>query len=256
MEYLNHWSLLRKPFAVEDDHVFFAGVPQREALAGLSYFVGHGLPSAFLVAENRCGTSSLLRYVKRMRGFGDSAAEMILTDGIQPSYGAAEAALCRALGYAGAQGEARSQINEALEVTCRQGVQTIWLIDRCCPPAARVARELTQSHPGFSFAIATSPKQTGKLAVELGRCPMRIDLIPLSIEDTIEYLQYCVEHAGGDRRLFPDNAAVRLHEITGGALADLAVAAESALALAASHQMNEVTPAIIEAIDEQVRRAA
>jgi hypothetical protein len=256
MDYLSHWSLLRKPFAVTDDQVFFAGAPQREALAGLNYFVSQELPSALMVAADRCGTSSLLRHAMRMRGFDDHAAEMVLTDGIYASYGAAETDLSRALGFACMQDEASSQIDEALTVARRQGVQTIWMIDRCSVPAARLARDLTRNHPSFSFVIATSPQQSGKLALELGCCGMQIDLAPLSIEDTIEYLQYCVDHAGAKRCLFPDNAAVRLHEITGGAVADLAINAESALALAASHQMAEVTPAVIEAIDEQVRRAA
>ena len=58
------------------------------------------------------------------------------------------------------------------------------------------------------------------------------------------------------RTLFPDNTAVRLHEMTGGAVAELAVLAESSLVLAASHRLDEVTPAIVEAIDQQTARAA
>jgi type II secretory pathway predicted ATPase ExeA len=85
---------------------------------------------------------------------------------------------------------------------------------------------------------------------------MRIDLMPLSVTDTIDYLRFCLQHAGAPQQLFPDNAAVRLHEITGGMIADLAVAAESALVLTASHGLDEVTPAIVEAAEERISRAA
>ena len=256
MDYLSYWSLLRKPFALGDGFVFFAGVSQREAIAGLNYFATNQLNSAFLVAPARCGMSQLLRHVKRMRGFGDCAAEVVLTSGRQPGREAVQQELCQALGYQGVVGDCAEQLDRAIEASAQQGLQTIWLIDRCQAPAARVARDLVMAHSSLSVVISTTHEELGKQAVEFGRCAMQIELTPLSLEDTITYVRFCIDHAGGTRQLFPDNAVVRLHELTGGALADLAVVAESALALAASHTVDLVGSAFVEAIDEQIARAA
>ena len=81
IDYLKYWSLLRRPFSIEPEHIFFAGIPQREAIAGLNDLASNRFDMALLVAPPRCGMTSLLRYVQRMRGFGDCAAEMILTEG-------------------------------------------------------------------------------------------------------------------------------------------------------------------------------
>ncbi len=256
MDYLGYWSLLRKPFIFGDDVSFFAGVPQREAIAGLNYFLTSPLNSAFLVAPTRCGMTWMLRRMKQMRGFGDCAAELVFTDGNQHDRDCVRAELCAALGYHYTAVDPADQIGRAIDATSSQGIETIWLIDRCATAATRVARDLIMSHENFSVVIGTTPEGLGKHTIQFGRSAMQIDLAPLSVEDTAEYVRYSLEHAGCTRQLFPDNTAVRLHEMTGGAIAELSALAESSLALAASHRMDEVTPAVVEAIDQQMARAA
>jgi hypothetical protein len=256
MDYLGYWSLLRKPFIFGDDVSFFAGVPQREAIAGLNYFLTSSLNSAILVAPARCGMTWMLRRMKQMQGFGDCAAEVIFTDGNQHHRDCVQAELCAALGYHYTAVDSDDQIGRAIEATARQGIETIWLIDRCATAATRVARDLIISHEKFSVVIGATPEDLGKRAIQFGQSVMQVDLTPLSVEDTAEYVRYSLEHAGCTRQLFPDNTAVRLHEMTGGAIAKLSALAESSLALAASHRMDEVTPAVVEAIDQQISRAA
>ena len=257
MDYLGYWSLLRKPFLFDDAASFFAGVPQREAIAGLNYFLTNPLNAAFLVATPRCGMTWMLRRCKQMHGFGDCAAEVVVTDGNQHHRDTVHAELCAALGCHFTGDNAEHQIGRAIEATANQGIETIWLIDGCATAAARVAQDLIRSLVHFSVVIGTSRKSLGRQALLFDRNTMHIDLAPLSVDDTIQYVNYCLEHAGCTRQLFPDNTAVRLHEVTGGAIAELAEVAESSLELAASHGMDQVTPAVVEAIDQQqVRRAA
>ncbi len=78
---------------------FYAGVPQREAIAGLNYFLTSPLNSAFLIAPARCGMTWLLRRIKQMHGFGDCAADVVFTDGNQHHQDCVHAELCAALGY-------------------------------------------------------------------------------------------------------------------------------------------------------------
>jgi type II secretory pathway predicted ATPase ExeA len=256
MDYLSYWSLLRKPFKLEGDSSFFAGVPQREAIAGLNYFVNSPMNSAFLVARSGCGMTWLLRHVERMHGFDDCAAEVIRTDGTQLHHQQVRANLCEALGYQTHQNDGSSHLHRAIEASAQHGVQTIWLIDRCKAAAADVAHDLVMEQSNLSVVLGTTADELGKRAVEFGRCTMQIDLPALTLEETIEYVRYGLEQAGGTRPLFPDQAAVRLHEFTDGVLADLAVTAESALALAARHGLDQVTPATVEAVGDQLSRAA
>jgi hypothetical protein len=256
MDYLGYWSLLRKPFIFADEVSFFAGVPQREAIAGLNYFLTSSLNSAFLVAPAGCGMTWMFQRMKQMHGFGDCAAEVVFTDGNQHDRDCVQAELCAALGYHYTAVDSVEEIGRAIEATSSQGIETIWLIDRCATAATRVARDLISSHEKFSVVLGTTPENRGKHAIQFGRSAMQIDLTPLSVEDTAEYVKYSLEHAGCTRQLFPDNTAVRLHELTRGAIADLSALAESSLALAASHRMDEVTPAVVEAIDQQLARAA
>ena len=159
-------------------------------------------------------------------------------------------------GYRYAADDAEDKIAHAIEATARQGIETIWLIDGCATAAAAVAQDLILSHNNFSVVIGTTQENLERQASQFGRNAMQIELAPLSLEDTFEYVNYCLQHAGCTRQLYCDNAAVRLHEVTGGAIAELSAVAESSLALAASHRLDQVTPAVVEAIDQQFARRA
>ena len=61
------YHLLRKPFTLTDGHSFFAGVPQREAIAGLNYFLTSRLNAAQLLAPQALDRGG------RQDGFGTAA---------------------------------------------------------------------------------------------------------------------------------------------------------------------------------------
>ena len=67
MDYLRYWKLLRKPFLFQKEDDFFAGVPQRKALAGLSYFVGSEDNLSMLLCPPENGLSWLLSHAQQMR---------------------------------------------------------------------------------------------------------------------------------------------------------------------------------------------
>ena len=191
-----------------------------------------------------------------MRGFDDCAAELVFTSAIDGPSEAVFQHLARAMGFVTLRTDPSEQVDAAIHAATSHGVGVVWVIDEGSAVTARVARELIDAHSQFSVLIATTPQSYARRVIEFGRTPMRMDLSPLSIDDSIEYMQYCLEHAGGSRTLFSDNTIVRLHELSLGALAEIAELAESSLALAAIHQLDEVPIAVVEAIQEQRSAAA
>jgi type II secretory pathway predicted ATPase ExeA len=256
MNYLSYWSLLRKPFVADDHYFFFAGTPQREALARLSEFVSNRMNLAALVAPAGCGMTSLLRHVQGMRGFDDRAAEVILTSGTQHHRGPVCSQLCKALGYPDQSDQAFDQVDQLIAESRQYGIQLLWLIDSCGSCAANVARDLSVRHSNLSVVAGVTAGQNESRAMTEDRIVFRLDLPALTLADTSLFLKQGVRHAGGIRSLFPDQTVRRIHQSTGGVLSDLAVIAESALALAARHQMDHVGPEMVEAIDRQLSRAA
>ncbi len=256
MDYLNYWNLNRKPFLFPQGDGFFPGIPQREAIAGLSYFVSSGEACSILVSLPDAGLSWLLSHVGLMRGFGDCAAELIVTRGDQHCRQDVLDDICRELGFQPVPEDPFGRIDVAIRNADQQGLRLVWLIDDCETDAADVACELIHAHQNFSTVIGTTRLPLFPITAQSIASPMRIDLGLLSLEDTCNYMRYCIERAGGNSAVISDNAAVRLHEITGGAIGRMALASESALALAANHRLDAITPAVVEAVAERHRRAA
>lgn len=63
----------------------------------------------------------------------------------------------------------------------------------------------------------------------LTRIHHRLLIPPASLEDTAEYVRYCLDRAGTDRALFPDDALATLHELSQGALREIDRLATAAL---------------------------
>lgn len=251
MSYLNHFGLLRSPFAGSSTESFYSAPPQREALAGLSYFVASDWNSAFLVAPSRSGMTALLRQIKRMNGFGDIAAEVVLTDGWRDHTCDVEMDLASALGLESGSEHDSSRIGEAIDATAEQGIRTVWLIDQCHCAAAQVARHLLQSSSELSVVMGVLPDRLATVTAQFGRCCMRVDLEPLGLDETVQYVHHCLEHVGCRAAIFSDSAIVRLHEIAKGRLKDLSELAESAMELAARHDLEQINPALVEAASER-----
>jgi len=128
MDYLNYWKLHRKPFLFPQGDDFFAGVPQREAIAGLGYFLSTDEDSALLVSDAGQGLSWLLSHVGQMRGFGDLAAELIVTRGDQNCRQDVLDDIARQLGFDTVSDDPCRQIDNAIEKNHQQGVRLVWLM--------------------------------------------------------------------------------------------------------------------------------
>lgn len=269
MDYLSYWGLYRKPFAQDDNAFFFSGKPQREALAGLHYFVAGSWNSACLVAPDRSGATRLLQHLARMNGFGKIATEVIQTDGRQPTARSVIGQVAVAMKVhgdtvtqdsvvqdtVGQDPDTQDAVVQMIRAGADRNIRTVWLIDDCGPAAARVARDLVMACDELSVVMVVTPQTQVPIATTFGRCCMTVHLDPLDVADTILYVTTALQHAGSNRQLIDDAATVRLHELSGGCLADIASLAERALRQAASRKATRVCADTIESIGQPSQAA-
>lgn len=248
MNYLGYWRLYRRPFLFPPGTDFFAGTPQREVLAGINDFIASDARIAFLCSPPTNGLSWLFTHLESMRGLGDRAVEIVVTGRGSSS----RSSLAAALGDVHDGADLHRVIDRSLRVLHRQGVQLVWLLDR--PQAGHPAdvAALARSHENLSVVMG-GPSAGWRFPVPSGQ---RHTLAPLSMEDALRYVRYCMERAGGDPSSFPERAAIRLFQWSGGRVGRLAWAAEAALALTAHLGQRRVTTAIAESAVHRWRPAA
>lgn len=193
-------------------------------------------------------------------GLGDSAVQIVATGGDQLRAEHVRGDLATAIGIAA--GETPEQcISSALGTLADQQVKTIWLVDRCRLPAAKVARQLVVEHAMLAAVLVPSVVAGHQLAQLLQSQPLRVDplfmeLPPIELAQTFEYVHTSLESVGGNKEMWSDTAVIRLHELSAGCLADMAMMAEMAMLIGARHRMRTIVPAMIEATCDQNRRAA
>lgn len=259
MDYLAHWGLKRRPFsqgsfAGDAQSRYFSAAAQREAIAGLDYFVASTWNSAFLVAPPRSGATWMLTRLAAARGFGDCAAEVVLT----PADATADEAIRRlatAIGIGVSQAVTRDDLCRCIDATSRRGIRTVWLIDDCTAASATAARDLVMGDGDLSVVMGCDADRVAKLTSVFGRCSMRIELDPIEVADALRFIAGELAHAGASKPIFTDAAIVRLHELAEGRIGSLADLAESVLRMSAEHGIGQITAAIIEASTEY-RQAA
>jgi len=248
MKYLRYWKLIRRPFLFGPGEDFFAGTPQREALAGLSNFIASDAKYCSLYSPRQNGLSWLFSHLRTMRGFGDRAVEVVSAgETIASSLELVEAPAgdrCRVA--------REKRVDRSIHVLRRQGVHLVYLLDRPRAACLTGVAELIERHDNLSVIVGGQAHGGGsKTALN-----QQAALLPLSLEDVLRYVPYCLERAGGDRAMIPADAAVRLHELSGGLIGRLATLAETSIALTAELGHDRVSTGVVESAVDQIRYAA
>ena len=245
-------STWRSPVVAPTEPHFFAAGPQREAIARLDTLIAGGMPAGILLSPSGCGMTTLLRHVAGSSGFGACAIEPMITRGDQGDPRRVYRDLADALRLGVRNGDARDSVHAVVDAGTRQSVRTVWLVDRAGTAAATVARELLDLGQAFSVVLGTDPAAAPRLAVRLGHCPLRIELTPWSLGDSIDFVHAALRRAGARGTIFTDTAIVRLHEIGEGRVAVIAGMAEWALIIAASHRLPRIGPDVVESVEEEL----
>lgn len=266
MDYWKHWSLFSPPFTSEArrgiEPAFYCGTPQREAIARLHYLIGSNLSCGLMIAESGCGLTTLLGHVSRSTGIGDTAVETVLTSGQVASENDAWEQLAAAMRVRlSGNGVANDVLTQA-ELLCRQDVRLVWLVDGCDSSTARVARKLMDSRFSMTAVLAAHSEHARQVCVEVGQCPLRMELTPLSLEETSQYVNWCLQNVraasavAGQEAIFTDTALVRLHELSEGRIGWIGRIAELGLMIGAAHQMQHVDVDLLESVQAELVRAA
>lgn len=252
-----YWSLQKLPFGrPETADEFFAGRPQREALARLDYLITGGRSSGLLIAPAGAGRTTLLNRVAVSAGFGDCAVDMVRTGARNRSRDDLLLQLAMRLGTTRSAHDPHQQVAERMMASARQGVRTVWLIDDATAIAAETAGSLAAESPWVTAVIGCTPHNALEIAAALGGCPLRIDVEAFDLSDTAAYVRHAIAAAGGREELFNDAAIVRLHELGEGRVATVARLAELALLTGAGQNAKRVTPELVEAVQYEVIRSA
>ncbi|QEG38532.1 hypothetical protein [Roseimaritima ulvae] len=256
MSYHSFWSLRSAPFgAGELGQQFFAAKPQREAFARLHYMVENGHSTGLLIGPLGCGRSALLKQIASSRGFGDTAVDVALTACGQRNTDETLRSLATQLG-ASPVGELWRAISERVLASARQKVRTLWLIDDTTSEIVRLAAALVSESRWVTVIAVTPAEQAISLANHLGLCPLRIDLTPFSLADTMQFVRYRLSEAQASEPIFSDSALVRLHELGDGCVGVIEHLAELSMSAAAAHGVREIGAHLIEAVQEEFVRAA
>ena len=257
MNFHQHWSLHRSPFApVTTQDAFYSGHPQREAIARLDYMLRSASRSAIMLSHRGCGATTLLKQLAGPSGFGGAAVEPVMTSGGVKSHRAALGRLAAAMSVDPFSDRLAQRIEEAIRAAGRNQVKTLWLIDRCDAPTAEAAAMMASSSNSLAIVLGTTLENAAALQDALDFCPLRMDLDAFRLDDTVGYVRHAVAAAGANTQLFDDSAIVRLHELSDGRIAMIAAMAELALLAACNAGAKTIGVGFIEAVQNELVRAA
>ncbi|WP_145350596.1 AAA family ATPase [Roseimaritima multifibrata] len=256
MSYHAFWSLRRAPFGSgELGQSFHSAKPQKEAFARLHYLVENGHGTGVLIGELGSGRTTLLNQVASSRGFGDTAVDVALTTCAHRTTAESLQNLTMQLGVCNGEAPWRA-IGDRILASARQQVRTLWLIDDATAEIAQLAGSLVSENRWLTVIASTHPENLPSLAVNLGQCPLRIDLPTFSLRDTMQFVRARIKDAGGTTQIFSDSALVRMHELGDGRIGIIAHLAELALSSGATHGLSEIQAEWIEAVQDEFVRAA
>ena len=257
MNYLQYWSLLRSPFGPVSTHDgFYSGTPQRESIARVDYLVRSNGRTGILLSQRGCGASTLLRQLAGSSGIGGSAVQPVVTSGGVKTTSNALKRLAVAMTIDPFGDDLEQRLVQTIRSLGRCQVKTLWLIDRCDRSTAQAAARLAELTSALAVVMATSVEAAGELQDAVEFCPLRLDLDPFRLEDTMGYVRYAVAAAGARTQLFDDPALVRLHELSDGRIALVATLADLALLASAHAGAKRVSADFVESVQQEIIRAA
>ena len=189
MEYLRYWSLRHPPFAVAPSF-FYASTERRMVLAGVESLVTRRIPFGVIAGPSGCGTTTLLKFLATSSGFGDSAAEVIVSSGrlfrrVRPI-----TALATLLGLPRSD-SSEAMVADTLQAAAHQGVHTVWLIDDCSAADAASLPRIANAQQRLTIIVAGPKELTTTL--NAGR-PMVFN--PLRLQETRRVHPAVVSHRG------------------------------------------------------------
>ncbi|MES1213424.1 MAG: AAA family ATPase [Singulisphaera sp.] len=271
--YEDYWKLEQKPFASRcDARSYYPTETHQGALLKLRYAIENRRGAALLVGPSGCGKSLLVRLLAEQmsetyRPFVHlvfpqmSAADLL-------EYLAAElgAAAPPAATAGSTEGSVR-RIQTRLTEIAAQDRHAVLAIDEAHLIEAGRAFEALRLL--LNFEAAAGPPMTlllvgqSNLVPMLARMPQLEERLavkclvrPLSVEETMSYVQHRLAVAGADRTIFEPEAMEALHQITHGVPRQINRLCDLALLVGFAEEHRSIGPAQIEAVSHDLMAVA
>jgi type II secretory pathway predicted ATPase ExeA len=263
--YKAFFGLQEKPFGKTPDPRFlFLGRAYEEALARLEHVLEER-EIAVLTGEIGCGKTTLSRALMERQ-----AKKYRFCSIVNPRLGTVEflRTVARQLGVekpSPAKDELLQQINGGINDSHSQGLCPVILIDEAQminePAVFDEIRLLTNFQLDdrnlLSVILIGQPELRGMLAEPRydalrQRVALHYHLLPLSAEETMEYLDFRLTLAGASAGLFTPDAVQRIFELSGGVPRRINSMANNALLVAFGSDAAMIDAAIIEEIKDEL----
>lgn len=239
---MHAWGLEHSPFSTGNaEPVFFAGLPQQEALARLRFLVRNGRRLGLVLGQRGGGKSLLLElFDQECRAESWSVAGLnLLGMSVRDFHWQLAIVLKAAPRTSDDSLRLVRRWHEQIQQHQLQDKRTVLLLDDADQAGADVLTQLTrlvQMPPAqvgnLTIVLAANSDEThrlGKRLVDL--VDLRIDLEPWEEADTVGYLQEALVAAGAERPVFDERALAEIHHLSAGVprqvnrLADFALVA-------------------------------
>ena len=243
--YLKHWDLREPPFAPHaDPRWLYQGEGQDEVLARMQFLIDHHHPLGILSGPAGCGKSLVLEaFAQHLEGQGTVVVRASLAglDRHELWWKLAEGLKLNPSPQASAMVLWR-EIADHLEQCRYIGRDVVLLLDDADEAPAEALQGLVRllavhrtPEARLTILLGCRIERLSKLEPRLvEQAELRIELEPLTAEETGEYLKLRLSQAGCQDPVFSNAAITRLHELTAGnprrinQLADLSLVAATA----------------------------
>ena len=222
--YRAYWTLSRAPFQTVPDPDFFCPFPAcGEILDRLLYVADYGKGIAVVTGEVGTGKSTLSRVLIYRMNEEKYDVGLVINPSIPPKEFLYEIALQLGISSPKKQRSAIFRaINRHVLQNAQRGKNTVLIIDEAHTMAQKAAFEelrmllnfqLGDRHlltlflfgqPDLKEALAHQPPLDQRVAI-------RLNLGPLSEEETVSYIDFRLERVGCTRRIFTDEAIGMIH---------------------------------------------
>lgn len=263
--YKHYFGLREKPFSKTPDPRFlFMSKGHEEALARLE-FVIEEREIAVLTGDIGCGKTTLSRAL--MDKLGDRYRFcFIVNPRLTPlEFLRTTARLLDVENPAASKDALLEQINSAVYANSQQGICPVLVIDEGqVVDNGEVFDEIRlltnfqlDNQNLMAILILGQPElrtmlSTPRFEPLRQRIALQYHLLPLSLEETMEYLDFRVEVAGGASGLFTPDAVLRIFELTGGVPRKINSMATNALLVAYGNDAAMIDSSVIDEIKDEL----
>ncbi len=263
--YKDYFGLREKPFSKTPDPRFlFLSAGHEEALARLE-FVVEEREIAVLTGEIGCGKTTLSRALMDRMGTGYRFC-FIVNPRLSPDeFLRATARLLDVANPAASKESLLEQINTAVYQSCQKGVCPVLVIDEAQVIGNEEVfdeiRLLTNFQLDHQNLLAVLIMGQPELRSMLGaprfeplrqRITLHYHLQPLTLDETMEYLDFRLQAAGGGAGLFSPDAVQRIFELTGGVPRKINSMATNALLVAYGCDAAMIDSRIVDEIKDEL----